>query len=45
MKSKASKKNAEFLQDMIGGDYIDELNSNKAVQFNFKLQSRDRFIK
>ena len=39
---KASKNNEEFLQDMIGGDYIDELNSNKAAQFNFKLQSRDR---
>ena len=39
---RANEKKLEFLQDMIGGDYVDELNKNKDVQLNFKMQSRDR---
>ena len=39
---KNSEKKSEFLQDMIGGDYIDTLNENTGNQLNFKLQSRDR---
>ena len=37
-----SAKKSDFLQDMIGGDYIDTLNENADTQLNFKLQSRDR---
>ena len=37
-----SAKKSEFLQDMIGGDYIDTLNDNSDTQLSFKLQSRDR---
>ena len=30
-----SAKKSEFLQDMIGGDYIDTLNDNSDTQLNF----------
>lgn len=39
---KNSERKSEFLQDMIGGDYVDTLNENTGNQLNFKLQSRDR---